>query len=140
MLARSTTGVLGVTEEDVLNALELAEALEVGHGGHPGSLDAEAQESSFRPGEVVVGVVARNDHEGLEPDALGAGSLELGQDVVEAVGAFDGGEPDVGIGLVEGGGSGGEGQVAGAAVVAVAHEHHGVAGLAILGQGSRAPP
>lgn len=26
--------------------------------------------------------------------------------------------------------------VAGAAVVAVAHEHHGVAGLAILGQGS----
>ena len=42
----------------------------------------------------------------------------------------------MGIGLVEGGGSGGEGQVAGAAVVAVAHEHHGVAGLAILGQGS----
>ena len=81
-------------------------------------------------------MVARNDHEGLEPDALGAGSLEFGQDVVEAVGAFDRGEPNMGIGLVEGGGSGGEGQVAGAAVVAVAHEHHGVAGLAILGQGS----
>ena len=125
-----------MTEEDVLNALELSEALEVGHGGHPGSLDAGGPGILFRPGEVVVGVVARNDHEGLEPDALGAGSLELGQDVVEAVGAFDGGEPDVGIGLVEGGGSGGEGQVAGAAVVAVAHEHHGVAGLAILGQGS----